>query len=134
MRYNWNGENITTDLLSAFTAALTGCATTIMALKNKSKYAVLTNGVLGVGGIILKNYTDSPTLHEVLESMGYSGFSSLGAWAAAVMEKSSCVPVWVPQKTTTSAIVATPSYSLPPAPVVAPVNNQPGYEIGYDVE
>ncbi len=119
MRYQWNGETMTTDVVSALTSALTGYVTTTMALKGNARCATLINGALGVGGIVLKNYTGSPIAHEMLEAVGYSGFGALGAWAAAAMGNNASVPVWLPKKATASVIASVPRYFPPPAPAAA---------------
>jgi len=96
MRYQWNGETTTTDVVSALAAGLTGYAATYMALNSKAKCAIFTNGILGVGGIVAKGYTSNPTMHEILEGIGYGGFAGLGTWAAAVIAKKDNIPVWQP--------------------------------------
>jgi len=127
MRYQWNGENTTTDVVSALAAGLTGYLGAYMDLNNKPKNAVIANGVLGVGGIIAKNYVGSPMAHEVLEAVGYGGFAGLGSWAAAVMAKKSSIPVWQPK--TVGVVASVPRYFPPPAPVVAQVAPAPPAQV-----
>lgn len=120
MRYQWNGENTTTDVVSALAAGLTGYLGTYMALNNKPKNAVIANGVLGVGGLIAKNYVGVPMAHEVFEAVGYGGFAGLGTWAAAVLAKKDAIPVWRPETTSAKVVASIPRYFPPPAPVAAP--------------
>jgi hypothetical protein len=115
MRYQWNGENTTTDVVSALVAGLTGYLGTYMALNNEPKNAVIASGILGVGGVVAKNYVGSPMAHEVLEAVGYGGFAGLGAWAAAALAKKNAIPVWQPKAV--SVVASVPRYSPPPAPV-----------------
>ncbi len=122
MRYQWNGEDMTTDVVSALAAGLTGYLGTYMSLNGKANYAFWADIIGGVGGITAKNYVGSPLAHEVLEAVGYGSFAGLGAWAAAVMAKKDNIPVWRPQTQKTASVIAPVSYDFPPpAPVAVPV-------------
>jgi hypothetical protein len=133
MRYQWNGESMATDVVSALVAGLTGYAATRMALNNKAKCATITNGVLGVGGLIVKNYVGSPMAHEIFEALGYGGFAGLGAWSAAYMDNKTSIPVWSPKSTQASVVAAVPRYFPPAAPAAAPAPAVSGgnYEFEY---
>ena len=125
-RYQWHGEDFATDLVSAFTAAIAGGIGTYLATKQKPQYAVLFNGIIGVGGLIGKNYVGSPMAHEMLESLGYGGFYGLGAWVGAVLGKQASVPVWQPGQKAASVIAAPPVVSFQPVsppPVARPVGS-----------
>ena len=136
MRYGWNGENMFTDLVSAIVSAGTNWVTTTMALDGQTKWSVITDGILGVGGIALKNYASSPMMHEILEAVGYSGFSGLGAWAAAAMKKKNSIPVWLPGTATASFVrgQGVGAALLPPRVIQPqPQSFEPGYSLGYEV-
>lgn len=126
-RYQWHGEDFATDLVSAFTAALAGGIGTYLATKQKPQYAVLWNGIIGVGGLVGKNYVGSSMAHEMLEGLGYGGFYGLGAWAAAVLQKQPSIPVWQPGQKAASVVVSPPVVSfqppVSPPPVARPVGS-----------
>lgn len=115
MRYQWNGENLTTDVVSSLAAALTGYATAVAAFSGRAKEATIANGILGVGGAIAKYYVASPLAHEALEGIGYGGFYGLGLWAAAALRNKDTMPMWLPKPATTTTKVQMIS-----APVTAP--------------
>lgn len=118
------GETLTSDVVSALAAGIAGYAATTMALNNRPKAAFWTSGILGVGGIIGKNYVSNPMCHEIFEALGYGGFFGLGSWAAAVMAKKDNIPVWRPQAAQSSVIATVPrvAYVPPPPPPPAPVS------------
>lgn len=127
MRYQWHGESMVTDLVSALAALAYGGARAIYALNNsadanKLKLGTLADAVVGAGGLVAKNYTGSPVAHETLEALGYAGFANLGMWAAAVQKKAGNVPVWRPETTGASARVV----YYQPAPTYAPVSEPAG--------
>ena len=134
-RYQWHGEDLATDLVSAFTAAIAGGIGTYLATKQKPQYAVLFNGIIGVGGLVGKNYVGSPMAHEMLESLGYSGFYGLGAWAGAVLGKQDNIPVWQPGRKAAGIVVSPPVVSfqppVSPPPVVSAVSTSGNLEFEY---
>ena len=123
-RYQWNGENTTTDIVSALTAALAGYTTASMAKAGKAKCATLLNGAMGVIGMVGKNYTSKPMCHEVLEAVGLGGFYGLGVWAAGATttyghNPPGDIPVWQPKTTTAKSQVidwSVPRNFTPPPP------------------
>jgi len=99
VRYQWHGETLTTDLVSASLAALYGGARAAYAMSNtgnrdKLKLATLADMAVGAGGLVAKNYVGGAMAHEVLEALGYAGFAGLGQFAAAVYKKQDNIPVW----------------------------------------
>ena len=120
MRYQWHGESLTTDLLSALAALGYGALTTSYILaetdpakaKSKAKMVTFADALVGAGGLVAKNYVSSPLSHEVLESLAYAGFGSLGQWAAAAYKKADNIPVWRPEEAAASYYVQ-PGYYQP---------------------
>lgn len=127
MRYQWHGETLLTDLLSALTAMAYGGARAVYAISNaankdKQKLGVLTDVVAGAGGLIAKNYVGGALAHEVLEALGYAGFANLGQFAAAVYKKANNIPVWRPESAAASARVV---YYQPPVQYYGPAPGAP---------
>lgn len=117
MKYQWNGENTITDVVSALAAMLAGYATAAMAKNGKAKTAMVVNGALGVGGLIAKGYTNNPMYHEALEGLAYGGFAGLGTWAACNTttwgnKGQMDLPVWKYQAPAAAAAVR----YIPPVP------------------
>lgn len=128
-RYQWHGENFATDVVSALTAALAGGVATYLALNNKSNYALLANGIMGVGGLVGKNYVGGSMAHEILEAIGYGGFYGLGTWAAATLKNANNIPVWVPPKRATTSYSPVFAPSFQPVSEIAPSAVGAGYGI-----
>lgn len=127
MRYQWHGETLFTDLLSALTAMAYGGARASYAMrnqsdKNKLKIGVLADAIAGAGGMIAKNYVGGALAHEVLEALGYAGFANLGQFAAAVYKKADNIPVWRPESAAASARVV---YYQPPVQHYGPAPSAP---------
>lgn len=136
MRYQWHGETLVTDLVSALAAAAYGGLRAAYAInasaetdaskrKGKLKLGVLADAVVGAGGLIAKNYVGGALAHETLEALGHAGFASLGMWAGAVYKKSDNIPVWKPEEKQQSAqsyyVYQEPAAYYGPAPSAAPV-------------
>jgi len=126
-RYQWHGETLLTDLVSALAALAYGGARAAYAInnvadKNKLKLGTLADAVVGAGGLIAKNYVSGAVAHEVLEALGYAGFANLGQFAAATYKKKDAIPVWRPESAASSARVV---YYEPPVQYYGPVPAAP---------
>ncbi len=74
------------DLLGGLSAAVTGYAGATWAKvrgPGNALLPVVAEGVVGLGSLIGRKFTDKPVLHEVLSGAGYGGFNYLGVFAAA---------------------------------------------------
>lgn len=104
MRYQWHGETMLTDLLSAIAAMGYGGLRAVYAINagaddKKQRIGVLADVAVGAGSLIAKNYTASAAVHEALEGLGHAAFASLGQTLAASYKQVDSVPVWRPKKT-----------------------------------
>ncbi len=131
MRYQWHGETLMTDLVSALAALAYGGARAAYAINadaekdaekkaNKLKLATLADAVVGAGGLIAKNYVGDAMAHEALEALGYAGFANLGQFAAAVYKKADTIPVWRPKEGESGSSGAQVVYYQPPVQYYQP--------------
>jgi len=103
-------ESWGTDIVSALAAAFEGYATASLAKGGYPGTALITNAVLGVGGVGAKHLMGGAYGHEVMEALGYGGFAGLGTWAAEATKTypgskgPGAAPFWQPAASTTGAV------------------------------
>lgn len=102
-------ESAGTDVVSALFSALGGYGVNSLAKAGMPGTALITDAVLGVGGLTIKHhFDDRPYVHETLEALGYGGFWGMGAWAADATTTfgnhgPGSAPFWQPHTTTTGS-------------------------------